>query len=47
MSGWLKRGEIRYREDITEGLENAVAAFQGLLSGRNTGKAIVRVSTES
>jgi NADPH-dependent curcumin reductase CurA len=46
MSNWLKRGEIRYREDITDGLENAVTAFQGLLSGRNTGKAVVRVSPD-
>ena len=46
MSTWLKSGEIRYREDITYGLENAVTAFQGLLSGRNTGKAIVRVSPD-
>jgi len=46
MSSWLKSREIRYREDITDGLENAVAAFRGLLSGRNTGKAVVRVSPE-
>ena len=46
MSSWLKSGEIRYREDITDGLENAVAAFRGLLSGCNTGKAVVRVSSE-
>jgi NADPH-dependent curcumin reductase CurA len=47
MSNWLKRGEILYREVITDGLENAVPAFRGLLSGRNTGKAVVRVSIES
>ena len=46
MSSWLKSGEIRYREDITDGLENSVAAFQGLLSGRNTGKAVVRVAPD-
>ena len=46
MSSWLKSGEVRYREDITDGLENAVAAFRGLLSGRNTGKAVVRVSPD-
>ena len=44
MSGWLKRGDIHYREDITDGLDNAVAAFQGLLRGENSGKAIVKVS---
>ena len=44
MSGWLKSGHVRYREDITDGLDNAVAAFQGLLRGENSGKAIVKVS---
>jgi NADPH-dependent curcumin reductase CurA len=35
---------IRYREDITDGLENAPAAFIGMLEGRNFGKALVRVA---
>lgn len=37
-------GRIRYREDITEGLENAPAAFMGMLEGKNFGKVLVRVS---
>ena len=37
-------GRIRYREDITNGLENAPAAFIGLLQGRNFGKALVRMA---
>ena len=37
-------GRIRYREDITGGLENAPAAFIGMLEGRNFGKALVRVA---
>jgi NADPH-dependent curcumin reductase len=37
-------GRIRYREDITEGLENAPAAFMGMLQGKNFGKVLVRVS---
>jgi NADPH-dependent curcumin reductase len=36
-------GRIRYREDVTDGLENAPAAFIGLLQGKNFGKALVRV----
>ena len=36
-------GRIRYREDIVDGLEQAPAAFLGLLEGRNFGKVIVRV----
>jgi NADPH-dependent curcumin reductase len=37
-------GRIRYREDITDGFENAPAAFMGLLQGKNFGKALVRVA---
>jgi NADPH-dependent curcumin reductase len=40
----LADGRIRYREDITDGFENAPAAFIGMLEGRNFGKALVRVS---
>jgi NADPH-dependent curcumin reductase len=44
VSAGLADGRIRYREDITDGLENAPAAFMGLLQGKNFGKALVRVS---
>jgi NADPH-dependent curcumin reductase CurA len=37
-------GRIRYREDIVDGLENAPAAFIGMLEGHNFGKLIVRVA---
>ena len=42
-SAGIADGRIRYREDVTEGLDNAPAAFMGLLEGRNFGKALVRV----
>ena len=43
---WIRSGELRYKEDIVDGLENAVAAFQGLLEGKNFGKLLVRVSDD-
>jgi NADPH-dependent curcumin reductase len=43
MSGWMREGKIKYREDVVEGLENAPEAFLGLLKGKNFGKMIVRV----
>ncbi len=43
-SAGLADGRIRYREDITDGIENAPAAFMGLLQGKNFGKALVRVA---
>lgn len=46
MSAWLTEGRIKYREDIVDGLENAPAAFIGLLEGKNFGKSIVRVARE-
>jgi NADPH-dependent curcumin reductase len=41
---WIREGKVKYREDIAEGLENAPAAFMGLLKGRNFGKQLVRVA---
>jgi NADPH-dependent curcumin reductase len=43
MGGWLKAGKIHYREDIVDGLENAPAAFIGMLAGDNFGKCVIRV----
>ena len=39
----LKDGRVKYKEDITDGLENAPQAFMDLLTGGNHGKAIVKV----
>jgi NADPH-dependent curcumin reductase CurA len=43
LTGWLAEGKLRYREDVTDGLENAPAAFMGMLRGENRGKAIVKL----
>ena len=44
MSGWVSGGQVRYLEDLTEGLENVVEAFTGMLVGRNFGKVLVKVT---
>ena len=44
VSAGIADGRIRYREDITDGLENAPATFMGMLQGRNFGKTLVRVA---
>jgi hypothetical protein len=36
-------GRVRYRETIAHGLENAPAAFIGMLQGRNFGKQLVKL----
>jgi NADPH-dependent curcumin reductase CurA len=37
-------GELKYRETITEGLENATEAFKGMLNGKNFGKQLVHIA---
>ena len=43
MGEWVGGGRVKYREDVVEGLENAPAAFLGLLQGKNFGKLLVKV----
>jgi NADPH-dependent curcumin reductase CurA len=40
---WVRGGRLKYREDVIEGLENAPAAFLGLLQGKNFGKLLVKI----
>ena len=40
----IRSNNIKYREDIVEGIENAPKAFIGMLEGRNFGKLIIKVS---
>jgi NADPH-dependent curcumin reductase CurA len=47
LARWVAEGKIRYREDVTEGLENAPRAFIGMLRGENRGKALVKVADRS
>ncbi|MFF7181333.1 zinc-binding dehydrogenase [Streptomyces sp. NPDC008121] len=44
VGGWLRSGELKYRETFVEGIENGTEAFLGLLRGDNTGKMIVSVT---
>lgn len=41
---WIKEGKIKYRESIAQGIENAPAAFIGLLAGKNFGKQLVKLT---
>ncbi|MDI1290897.1 MAG: NADP-dependent oxidoreductase, partial [bacterium] len=44
VAGWLASGELVDRATVYEGIENAGAGLEGLLSGANLGKALVRLS---
>ena len=46
LSNWIKEGKIKYRETITEGLENAPQALRDVLTGKNFGKQVVKVAEE-
>ena len=43
MAAWIRSGDLRYREDVVEGLQNAPAAFIGMMTGENFGKLVVKV----
>ena len=43
LSAWIRSGQLRYREDILDGLETAPDAIAGLYRGENSGKRIIRV----
>jgi NADPH:quinone reductase len=44
LTTWVKQGELKYREDVAQGIESAPQAFIGMLRGRNQGKQLVQVS---
>ena len=43
---WIADGSLAYREDVIDGLENAPDALTGILTGRNFGKLLVKVSAD-
>ena len=46
MPVWISEGKVKYQEDVVEGLENVVRAFQGLLQGKNRGKLLIQVGDD-
>ena len=46
VSGWLRDGSLVARETVVDGLDNAVEAFRDLLRGGNTGKMVVRLTSD-
>lgn len=43
LAQWVLEGRIKYRESVAEGLQNAPAAFIGMLAGKNFGKQLVKL----
>jgi NADPH-dependent curcumin reductase CurA len=46
LAAWVRAGEIRYREDILEGIEQAPDSIAGLYRGENLGKRLIRIAAE-
>lgn len=46
MGPWVASGQVKYLEDIREGLETLPAAFAEMLKGGNFGKMLVRVGED-
>jgi NADPH-dependent curcumin reductase CurA len=44
IAAWIESGNVRYRENVVEGFENAPDAFLGLFEGVNIGKQLVKVA---
>ena len=44
LAQWVTEGKLKYRETITDGIENAPTAFLGMLQGENIGKQLVKVA---
>jgi NADPH-dependent curcumin reductase CurA len=43
LARWHSAGQLRWRETVLDGIENAPAALIGLFEGRNLGKMLVRL----
>ncbi len=43
LARWVRDGQLRYREDIVQGIERAPGAIAELYQGANTGKRLIRL----
>src|SRR4051812_17679248 len=46
LESWVRDGQIRYREDILDGLEQAPGSIAGLYRGENLGKRLIRIAAD-
>lgn len=44
VSGWIRDGKVHYDETVLDGVEQAPKAFEGLFTGKNLGKMLVKLS---
>ena len=46
LGSWVRNGQIRYREDILDGIEQAPGSIAGLYRGENLGKRLIRIAPD-
>jgi NADPH-dependent curcumin reductase CurA len=46
LEGWVRNGQIHYREDILDGIEQAPGSIAGLYRGENLGKRLIRIAPD-
>jgi hypothetical protein len=46
LESWVRNGQIRYREDILDGVEQAPGSIAGLYRGENLGKRLIRIAPD-
>jgi|TARA_B100001750_G_scaffold62406_1_gene49587 NADPH-dependent curcumin reductase CurA len=44
LSDWVRKGSLKYKEDIIDGIENVPKAFIGMMNGKNFGKLLIRLN---
>ncbi len=44
LTGWIRSGQLRYKEDIQQGLENAPTTLRRLFAGENFGKQLLKLT---
>jgi len=47
LAAWVRKGKLRYREDILDGIEHAPGAIAGVYRGENLGKRLIRIATDN
>ena len=47
LADWIKSGKLRYREEITDGIESAPGSIASLYRSENMGKRLIRISSEA
>ena len=43
LAQWVMAGQLKYREEVVDGLDNVLPAFLKLFNGSNQGKLVIRL----